>query len=60
MDSCFAVFAIDTNAPMCIFVGECSPLEYFRPTILASRQHIRAWIGKLVQVDVVSIGTRAH
>jgi hypothetical protein len=32
----------------------------FKPTILAGWQQIKAWIGELVQMDVVSIGSQTH
>jgi hypothetical protein len=34
IDSSSATFATDTNAPMCIFVGNVLPLGDFQPTIL--------------------------
>jgi len=34
IDSCFAIFAIDTNAPMCIFVGKCSTIGGFSANLL--------------------------
>jgi hypothetical protein len=34
IDSCFAIFAINTNAPMCIFVGKCSTIGGFSANLL--------------------------
>jgi hypothetical protein len=51
---------VATNAPMCIFVGECPTMGDFQPIVLVNWQQIKAWIRKPMQVDVILVDSRAH
>jgi hypothetical protein len=48
------------QTPCGYLLDNVPPLVDFKPTILAGWQQIKAWIGELVQMDVVSIGSQTH
>jgi len=61
IDSCCAILATNTYAPMCIFVGKCPTIGgFYLPTILLGWQKIKASIIELMQVDVISFGSQAY
>jgi hypothetical protein len=45
---------------MYIDLENVPPLIDFQPTILVGWQKIKAWIGTLVHVDVVAVGSCVH
>jgi hypothetical protein len=46
--------------PCAYLLENVPPLGDFKPTILARWQHIKTWIGELVQVDVALVGSQTH
>jgi hypothetical protein len=42
IDSCFAIFAEDTNTHVCIFVEKCHAIENYVLIILAKKIKIKA------------------
>ncbi len=46
--------------PCAYLLENVPPLRDYKPIVLARWQQIKAWIGKPVQVDVVSVGSWAH
>jgi hypothetical protein len=46
--------------PCAYLLENVPPLGDSRPIVLAKWQQIKAWIGKSVQVNVASVGSRIH